>query len=480
MKLFYTAILLVSTLAVPALAADTLTSVDQLNIQNGTSQSKLTTNDNKTLSNFYMTNGTSLSDSDFTGATITSEFAIIYGDNDNKTTITSVKFNDMSFTSNRDYVIAFGRDNTGYDTDVVTLTDVDFSGGTYETKTDGAATQQNAFVLYHTTFNNVSFDDVNITLHGSEYSLGFWLSSANVQSSSFKNMTLSVTESTADVDLFYVSGNGNNWTTLSDVDFSGTKIVQNGVETLFNENHIAYSASGSQSEIQNIILGDGKIYSTGMIYWDDKDEDKAPNFKDADGNYFADDYQPVNKGIILQSSTDVLTVQSDLYLDVSSTLTAGQLIFDGGTLELKEGTVLTLICSDSLEIVINQEAYAESSVVEGGEGQITFMSLDIDLMEADAGEVTIDLSELIIVGEGTENVTIAVMDEAGNILTGDAALLALQDQLTVYDTDGNVVENIILTDDNSYISNSIPEPSTATLSLLALAGICIRRRRKAA
>lgn len=477
MKLFYTTLLLFSAISVPALAA-TLTPVTTVDLGVGESMTD-STDASGTLDKLTLNAGASLTNSDFSDVTLSASSEGIYfaSAKGSTTTVKNVNLSGLSYTGSESYPVWIGNNSPGAGYELAVVDQLDMSNSTFEI----SGTSDARFMhVYNSTLTNSNFDGMSVSLETGYIEYMFWFSSAKIDSCSFTNMDLQLSGTAPYNGVMVVSGNTSQWTTISNTSFQGTTVTRGDTSSLFDLSDILVSAGsgGSQAEIKNIVLGDGKIYSADIYTW--QTTDNQTYLTDIDGNVTKAEEGVANKGILLNSVDDALTVNSGLYLDVSSTLSDGTLTFNGGTIELRDGAVLTIDCSKGLSIVINNDAYSGSGFVEGSEDQVTLSLLDVALM--DAGDVTIDLSELILIdeAEGTQSGTIAVLDAEGNNLTGDDALAALQKQLVVYDADGNVVENVTLTDDYSYITNTAPEPSTATLSLLALAGLCSRRRRRKA
>ncbi len=437
-----------------------------IELATGESSSNLE-NANSTVDYIHLTDTAALSDSNFDGSTFTTDNYYIsssYGasiylqsTNNNVTELKNVSFKNTTFdASSGDLSSAYqsfmwlgsNSSRAGYARTIVD--NIDFSGSTIKGVTYLG-------IMYNMTGTNISFDNATV-----ETATLFWLSSAKISDSTFTNMN--ITAGSVNDVMVTLSGNDSNWGSLTNVSFQGTTITDStGAVVTFNESHIARASTSTatQCEIQNVILGDGKIYSTGIQIWDTTTvSDISPNI-----------------GIILKESDDVLTLRDAAYLDVDSTLSAGQLVFDGGTLELKAGTILTIDTSQGLEIVINNDQYSQSA-----DGTQTAQATLLAVAEASSTseQITIDISDLIFTEDGAEDISIAILDEQGNSLTGDAALDALSQNLKVVDAEGNEIKDFTLTDNNNLITNAVPEPSSVTLSLIALAGICARRRRRCA
>ncbi len=362
-----------------------------------------------------------------------------------ETVVSNVDFSGLTLNSASNTAMVFGQYQSGANCDLVYLENVDFSNSSISS---ASSSSSYVAIFYETTMTNVSFDKATLSC-GATTGTGaaLWFSSANVTSCSFTNMTINMSDTLSYQEAITLSGNANQYTTLMDVSFVGTIINVGTVSALMDESDFTRSWKGSTSALYNIALGDGKLYSTGVMTWGYDSATDFVYYKDADGNRLADDYEPTNLGIVLQSEGDILTIAADVYLDVSSTLNDGDLVFNGGTLDLRDDAVLSIF-GDELAITINIDAYDV-----GDDGMIY-------------------LSELITLDE---DVQIAVMD-GDETLTGDAALASMNSLISVVDANGESV-SFTLGEDGGIMLGTIPEPSTVSLSMLALVALCARRRR---
>ena len=177
----------------------------------------------------------------------------------------------------------------------------------------------------------------------------------------------------------------------------------------------------------------------------------------------------------------------------SGTIT-GTIFVDGGTFTMADGAVAAGLTATSGTIYLNGNVTFTGAVVLGSPVSVaTLITLsgesDALTLYINQGS-TINADELTV-GNGTSIAVILNEDETYTegmelfTVTGsDAATVsaiesALGTNVTVYDN-GNVegTGTLVTNATGSITTNVVPEPATATLSLLALAGLCARRRRK--
>ena len=191
----------------------------------------------------------------------------------------------------------------------------------------------------------------------------------------------------------------------------------------------------------------------------------------------------------------------DVNIDSASTLSSDLIEVKNGSLD-NDGTI-SAYTDDSVEAMLK---LVGGSVVNTGTIEIDTMidSGDLTLNGGLMADITMNGGELYVDGYSkTESLTLnggtvwfsegAVLDLQGNELVLNGADLVLMvaddaqlsDKYTLFTNASEDVEfNITLVDDQGNNLGSatgvasIPEPTTATLSLLALAGLAARRRRK--
>lgn len=191
----------------------------------------------------------------------------------------------------------------------------------------------------------------------------------------------------------------------------------------------------------------------------------------------------------------------DVNIDSASTLSSDLIEVKNGSLD-NDGTI-SAYTDDSVEAMLK---LVGGSVVNNGTIEIDTMidSGDLTLNGGLMADITMNGGELYVEGSSkTESLTLnggkvwfsegAVLDLQGNelVLNGADLMLMvaddaqLSDKYTLFTNASQDVEfNITLVDAQGNELGSatgvasIPEPTTATLSLLALAGLAARRRRK--
>lgn len=427
---------------------------------------KTNSDGSRTLSYVYMQSGSSLSDSYLNDSTITNYGYLFYGDTSSTsygtTYVTNVDFSGNTYDDSTgdvtDSVIWAGYNNPQKGYEYAVLSNVSFDGGNY-TKTQS----ENAYFLvaYNSTLTDVSFDGTSVSLStsapDSSSSMEYftWLSSAKVYNCDFTNMDITLSGEAEFQSIIGISGNGTDWTQLNNTSFLGTEITIGTAEARgIDETDIVVGTYGSKAEIQNVTWSDGKLYSTGAFTWTTSDGNVYHT--DSQGKTYAANTLPDNLGIILDSSDDLLTIDGSVYLDVSCTISEGTIEFD------MDGATPTLSLVDGIELTI-----ADTD------------TLIFEILNWDATKTTIDISELILVEDGSA-LTIAGAE------SNEAALACLNEMITFTDAAGNTLDSSLVTITNTSAmdltgaSYVIPEPCTSSLSLLALASLLTYRRKRAA
>ncbi len=372
-------------------------------------------NGNKTLSYVLMYSGSSLSDSDFSGSTITNWGYLFYGDSSSEsygtTYVTNVDFSNNTYISANaaDTVssvlqVGYVTATSGYESAV--LTNVSFDDS-YYSLTD--RTSSNFIIAYNSTLENVSFDGTTVNIAATNFECFVWFSSTKVFNSSFTNMDIVMTGDSASRAVIGISGSSSSWGQLNNTSFYGSTITfGDGEAALLDESYVMVGNSGSQAEIQNVTWGDGKLYSTGIINWTTVNGDVY--YTDANGTAYDAWVLPDNLGIILDSSDDLLTVDNNAYLDVSCTITTG-------TIELTNNSTLSLIDTTTLNIGaaadgegITLSADSSNSILGGA---ITSTDADAIINKVGAGSLSISASMESYTG--TLNIQAGEMSLTGNL-----------------------------------------------------------------
>ena len=181
------------------------------------------------------------------------------------------------------------------------------------------------------------------------------------------------------------------------------------------------------------------------------------------------------KGITLKEGDVLINLDnfvSDNYAGVplEEAIDLGDIAVEGGTLSLDKTAITSDVTMTGGELQITGDVET---------GALELANVDV-IFSADA---TIDLGgEELILGD---NIAITLnVDSLDNIAgvelfktTGNVSGL---DELTVtfMDATGATKEAAVSFSNGSVVTGSVPEPTTATLSLLALAGLAARRRRR--
>lgn len=177
-------------------------------------------------------------------------------------------------------------------------------------------------------------------------------------------------------------------------------------------------------------------------------------------------------GIILNSGVvNVINKDNNDYetSKIDSPIDLGDITVENGTLSLEEAAIVSDVTLNSGKLNIIGDVETGALTLNGG--TITF-----------SADSTIDLGEeSLILGD---NVAITLnVDSLDNIAgvelfktTGNVTGL---DTLTVtlVDSTGATKKTAVSYSNGSVVTGTVPEPTTATLSLLALAGLATRRRR---
>ena len=173
---------------------------------------------------------------------------------------------------------------------------------------------------------------------------------------------------------------------------------------------------------------------------------------------------------------------TDITLHDGATLTyTGIGEFEAASLTVKEGAELSLVFGESVEEVVT---FALTR--DGGESPATMM-LDTMLTLESGSVLNIDGGVLDLGGKALTIADGAIINVVGLTDSDADGVVNVFNNVGSYNTQGGEVSvklNGVYTrlsysaDGSVIVSAAVPEPTTATLSLLALAGLAARRRRK--
>lgn len=216
--------------------------------------------------------------------------------------------------------------------------------------------------------------------------------------------------------------------------------------------------------------------------------------------------------VAVTAAGSVIVLEGGLEAEGEATLTktgAGTLavgdtsFFDGSHIAVKDGNLLVL--QDSLwacDVAVDSDAaitfnvressvYADSFVLDGtlhliysplweegvGTAALTLSSADITVGETAGIALTLTEDVLNTIAEGG-SFSAWLVDTSGMDASTAGAVQLLLAHMTVLNEQGDEVKGMVVTADKGRVMIT-PEPATATLSLLALSALCLRRRRAA-
>ncbi len=247
-----------------------------------------------------------------------------------------------------------------------------------------------------------------------------------------------------------VSGEGNLTLTgsvnvYSDMDYTGKLTMQSGE---YNIGHNGYGDSPSIANDGNITIA---ADATAKV-----------------------DAKSGNDATLIQNNGDI-TVNGTLEVAKGTVNNTGDIKVDGEAATLKVGSAATII-SDI--VVTNGATLDVSDSLTLGSGSINLGS-DSTLIVANK---TVNFSGALTLGE---NVTIDMswcsadnFAPGINIFSGASNSDWIGTQVTIQLADNATIYGWLQLGADGTSVRLVPEPTTATLSLLALAGLCARRRRK--
>lgn len=155
---------------------------------------------------------------------------------------------------------------------------------------------------------------------------------------------------------------------------------------------------------------------------------------------------------------------------IEGTIDLGDIIVENGTLSLQEAAIVSDITMNAGELNIIGD-------VETGALTLNNCAVNFSADAAiDLGEESLILGDKVAITlnvDSLDNIEgVTLFKTTGNVTGLDALTV------TFMDATGTTKEAAVSFSNGSVVTSNIPEPTTATLSLLALAGLAARRRRK--
>lgn len=196
--------------------------------------------------------------------------------------------------------------------------------------------------------------------------------------------------------------------------------------------------------------------------------------------------QAVINANLIEVNSGTLTVAADAELTTNSiTLNGGKLVnsgsiestinMTGGTLVAEAGSAIAGINATGGDIQVDGDFSMTGDLVLGGDAELIFADADYTI---DLGEYDVEFS-----GNSSIALTLADADIANVVLfTGAKEDRYSGYEVTLLDAEGNSTGTAVMkynaNGDVTLGTAAVPEPTTATLSLLALAALATRRRRR--
>ncbi|MBQ2814947.1 MAG: PEP-CTERM sorting domain-containing protein [Akkermansia sp.] len=155
---------------------------------------------------------------------------------------------------------------------------------------------------------------------------------------------------------------------------------------------------------------------------------------------------------------------------INSPINLGNITVENGILSLEEAAIVSDVTLNSGKLNIIGDVETGALTLNGGT-----INFDAD-STIDLGEENLILGDNVAITlnvDSLDNIEgITLFKNAGNVTGLDALTV------TFVDATGAEKEAAVSFSNGSVVTGSVPEPTTATLSLLALAGLAARRRRR--
>lgn len=200
----------------------------------------------------------------------------------------------------------------------------------------------------------------------------------------------------------------------------------------------------------------------------------------------------VNKGNITSSSSFAL-MTADEQAAVILSETEDLIILEEGSSLVNEGNIEKEILVQGGTLTLNDSGYTQDITLESGTIYVTDSGVQTGALTLKGGTINFSDGASVALGEDDvlnldgADIIVSVADtntiETGSIVTlfGSTGTVSGVEGTEITFTDennGKVTGTLTDAGNGSFTVTVVPEPATATLSLLALAGLAMRRRRK--
>lgn len=261
-----------------------------------------------------------------------------------------------------------------------------------------------------------------------------------------------------------------------------------------------YNTSGKNTTTVKAVLGGTLNFAKAVLGYD-------VDMSIGEGSFYNGTSLHMKSDSVIVTNSGLMTVESVLVeggLLTNSGTIAGDITVDGGTFTMADDAVAAGLTATSGTINLSGNVTFTGAVSLGGSvsesslallggdtetltvyiAKDTNIVLDDSILSVDGQQFVVgDNTEIIVdlgnvaYEEGTQLFTLSGSD--GTLLTDTAAALEDKVKVTWMDEESGTRQEASGNEVSGSIATVVvPEPTTATLSLLALCGLCARRRRK--
>lgn len=144
------------------------------------------------------------------------------------------------------------------------------------------------------------------------------------------------------------------------------------------------------------------------------------------------------------------------------------MLLNGGQLTAMDGSSMADVTVNGATFMVYGNVEMTGALTLNTYAYMEFNNYGIIDLNGNNLTIADDVSVRVYLTEGQSADNLAIFANVGEVFEGDYSI-------DVYDTQGKWIKNVAVSD---VITVLVPEPATSTLSLLALAGLAARRRRK--